>query len=137
MIYWFVIHARFDGSAMGCRGSLVSLTLQFVDSFFHFFARLERDHKLFRDKDFLACPRIAGLASRPPFYLEHAKIPQLNPLLINKRFDDGVESLLNDFLCLELSKSDLLGNGLNDLFFGHDEVPCATPQSGAKCPCAR
>jgi hypothetical protein len=137
MIYRFVAPNRIAGSPMGRFGSRVGLPFKFVDPFFHFFSWLERHHKLFWDKDFLTRPGIASLASCPPFYLEHAKIPQLDPFLINQRFDNGIERLLNDLLCLELSEADLLGNGLNDLFFGHDEVPCATPQSGAKCPSAR
>jgi hypothetical protein len=138
MIQGFMVHARIPaGSPMGRFGRRVGLPFKFVDPFFHLFAGLERYHKLFWDKDFLTCPGIASLASRPPFDLEHSKIPQFDSLLIHQRFDDGIERLLNDLLRLELGEADLLGNGLNNLFFGHDEVPCATPQSGAKCPSAR
>lgn len=130
MIQRFVVPACLAGSPMGRFGRRIGLPLQFVDSFFHFLAGLERHHKLFWDKDFLTCPGIASLPSRPPFYLEHAKIPQFDPLLINQRFDDGIECLLDDLLRLELGESNLLGDGLYDLFFGHDESPVRRPRSG-------
>jgi hypothetical protein len=47
-------------------------------------------------------------------------------VVFDQGLNDGIEGLLDDFLGLELSQPNLLGNGLNDLFLGHDEVPCET-----------
>ena len=99
-----------------------------ADSFFHFLAGLERDHKLLRDKDLVARPRVAGLACGTAFDLENAKISELDAVILDQRFDDGVEGLLDDLLRLELGEADLLGNGFDDLFFGHGGVPYETGQ---------
>ena len=118
---------RLDCGSMSCLGSRIGLPFQLVDPFFHFLARLERHHKLFWDKDFLTRARVASLACGPSFDLEHAEVPQLDPLLFDQRFDDGIEGLLDDLLRLQLRETDLLGNGLNNLFLGHDESPVRCP----------
>ena len=40
----------------------------------------------------------------------------------DERLDDRVESLLDDFLRLELGEPDLFRDGPNNLFLGHDSV---------------
>ena len=97
--------------------------LHFADPFFHLFAWLERDDELLWYKDFVAGARVAGLACGPAFYLENAKISQLDAVVFDQRFDDGIERLLDDFLGLELSQPDLLGDGFDNLFLGHVGIP--------------
>ena len=80
----------------GFRGS-VRLPLQLVNPFFHFFARFERDHKLFRDKDFLTRPGVAGLAGGSSLDLEDAEVPQLDSLRLPpvvKKFCDYHQGLV-------------------------------------------
>jgi len=55
--------------------------------------------------------------------LENAEIPQFDAVIFDQRCDDGVESLLNDFLGLKLREPDLLGNGFDYLFLGHVGIP--------------
>lgn len=105
-------------------GSLLGgAAFQLSDPFFHLFAGLERHHKLFWDKDFLACARIPGLAGSPLLDLEDTKIAEFDSPIFNKGVDDGIEGFLNDFLSLQLGETNLLRNGLYDLFLRHDEVP--------------
>ncbi len=103
-------------------------TLHFADPLLHLFARFERDHKLLRHKDFVTRTRVAGLACGPSFDLENTEIPELDAMVLDQRLHDGVERLLDNFLGLELRKSNLLGDGFNNLFLGHDEVPYETGQ---------
>ena len=42
--------------------------------------------------------------------------------LFHQGLDDRVEGLLDDFLGLQLRQPNLLGNGSNDLFLGHDSI---------------
>lgn len=110
---------------MGGFGGGVGQAFEFMDPLFHFLTRLECHHKLFGDKDFLTGTGVTCLASSPPLDLKHAEVSQFDSLLFNERFDDRVEGLLDDFLRLQLRETDFLGNGLYNLFFGHDEVPCS------------
>ena len=100
-----------------------TLLQQPADTFFHFLARLEGHHKLFRYKDFLTCPRIAGLPWGTSFYLKNAEISQLDPFILDERIYDCVERLLDDFLRLQLGKTNFLGDSLDDFFLGHGRVP--------------
>jgi len=93
------------------------------NAFFHLFARLERNHELLWHKDFIAGARVAGLACGPFFHLENTEVSQLDAVVLNQRFDDRVERLLNDFLGLELSEPDLIGNGFYDFFLSHFGIP--------------
>jgi len=86
---------------------LVGATLKLADSLLHLFARFEGNHKLFGDKDFLTGARVARLASGPTLHFEDAEIPQLNPMILDQRFDDGVERLLDDFFGLQLRETNL------------------------------
>src|SRR4030095_8631619 len=95
----------------------------FAYSLLHLLAGLERDHELLWHKDFIASARVARLASRPSLHLEDPKIPQLDAVVLDERFDDGVEGLLDDFLGLELSQPDLLGDRFDNLFLGHVTSP--------------
>ena len=104
-------------------GGFGSSALHFADPLFHLFAWLERDDKLLWYKDFVAGARIASFACGPAFYLENAKITQLNAVVFNQGFDDSVERLLDDFLGLELRQPDLLGDGFDYLFLGHVGIP--------------
>ena len=98
-------------------------TLHFTDPFFHFFARLERDDKLLWYKHFVASPRVASLACGPTFYFENTEISQLDAVVLDQRFDDCIERLLDDFLGLELRQPDLFGDGFDNLFLGHVGIP--------------
>jgi hypothetical protein len=44
-------------------------------------------------------------------------------MVLDQRLHDGIERLLDDFLRLELGEPDLLGDGFDDLFFSHVQVP--------------
>src|SRR5262245_34007115 len=81
-------------------------TLHFADAFFHLLARLEGNDELLWHEDFIASARVPGLASSPAFYLENAEIPQLNAVIFHERLDDRIESLLDDFLGLQLREPD-------------------------------
>lgn len=83
-------------------GGLGGATLHFADSLFHLFARLERDDELLWYKHFVARPRVASFACSPAFYFENAEISQLDAVVLDQCFDDGVEGLLDNFLSLEL-----------------------------------
>lgn len=113
---------------LGVAGLFGGLTLHFADAFLHLFARLECDHKLLRHKDFIARPRVAGLACGPSFDLENAEISEFDAMILDERLNDCVERLLDDFLGLELREPNLLGDGFNNLFLGHDGVPYETGQ---------
>ncbi len=104
-------------------GGFVDSSFKLADAFFHLFAGLKCYNELLWHKDFFACTRIAGLTCSPLFDLENAEITQLDPLILDQCVDDCVERFLDDFLGLELSKPNLLGDGLYDFFFRHDEVP--------------
>ena len=97
--------------------------LHFADPFFHLFARLERDDELLWHKHFIARSGVASLACGPAFYLENAEISQLDAVVLDQRFDDRVERLLDDFLGLELRQPNLLGDGFDNLFLGHVGIP--------------
>ena len=99
---------------------LVGAPLKLADPFFHLFARLECDHELLWDEDFITRSRVASLASSPSFDLKNAKISEFDAVVFHQGLDDGIKGLLDDFLGLELSQPNLLGDGLNDLFLGHD-----------------
>src|SRR5262245_24673747 len=92
---------RIVARSIGRSGSLGRLTLQFTDAFFHLLARLESHHKLFWHKDFLTGAWVASLASGPLLDLENAEVPQFNAFILHQRLHDGVESFLDDFLCLQ------------------------------------
>jgi hypothetical protein len=92
----------------------------FSDPFFHLFARFERDHELLGDEDFITRSRVAGLASSPSFDLKNAKISEFDAVVFHQSLNNGIESLLDDFLGFELRQPNLLGDGLYDLFLGHD-----------------
>jgi hypothetical protein len=122
--------------------------LHLADPLLHLFSGFERDHKLFGDKDFVSRAGIAGLTSRPSLDLKHAKIPQLNAMVLDQGLDDGIEGLLDDFLGLKLCQPNLFGDGFDNLFLGHVKVPYATGQmneatlfrrreSCPKCNCAK
>ena len=95
----------------------------FANPFFHLLAGFERDHKLLWHKDFIAGARVSGLAGRPPFHLEYPEIPQLDAMVLDQRLDDCIERLLDDFFRLKLREPNLFGDGFNNLFFGHLQVP--------------
>ena len=116
-------------------GGLGRSTLHFADPLFHLFARLERDDELLWYKHFIARPRVASLACGPAFYFENAEISQLDAMVLDQRFDYGIERLLDDFLGLELRQPDLLGDGLYDLFLGHVGIP--TDSSPLERNCAK
>ena len=101
--------------------------LHFADPFFHLFAGLERDDELLWYKDLIAGSRIASLPSGTTFYLENAKITQLDAVVFDQGFDDSVEGLLDDFLGLELRQTNLLGDGFDNLFLGHVGIPSESP----------
>ena len=98
-------------------------SLHFADAFFHLFARLERDDELLWYKHFVAGSRVASLACGPAFYFENAEISQLDAVVLDQRFDNRIERLLDDFLGLELRQPDLLGDGFDYLFLGHVGIP--------------
>ena len=104
-------------------GSLGCSALHFADPFFHFLAWLERNDELLWYKHFVAGSGVASLASSPAFYLENAKISQLDAVVFDQRFDDCIERLLDDFLGLELRQPDLLGDSFDNLFLGHVGIP--------------
>ena len=111
---------------LGVTGLFGRPSLHFADSLLHLLARLESDHKLLWDKDFVAGPRVASLACGPSFDLENAEISQFDAVILDERFNDGVKRLLNDFLRLELGEPNFLGDGFDNLFLGHVELPYET-----------
>ena len=115
------------GAVRLCESGLFGGTaFHFADSFFHLFARLERDYKFLWHKDFITRPRVASLACGPSFDLKNAKISEFDAVVLHQGLDDGIKRLLDDFLGLKLSQPNLFGDGFNDLFLGHDEVPYET-----------
>ena len=44
-------------------------------------------------------------------------------MVFDERLYDGIKSLLNDFLRLELRQADLVGDGFNYIFLGHFKSP--------------
>ena len=44
-------------------------------------------------------------------------------MVFHQRVDDGIESLLDDFLRLQLRETDFIGNRFDNLFFCHYEFP--------------
>ena len=98
-------------------------TLHLADPFFHFFAWLERDYKLLGYKHLVASSGVSSLACGPAFYFENAKISQLDAVVLDQRFDDRIEGLLDDFLGLELRQAYLFGDGFDNLFLGHVGIP--------------
>ena len=104
-------------------GGFGGSALHFANSLFHLFARLERDDELLWYKDFIASARVASFPSGPAFDLENSEISELNPVVLDQRFDDCVERLLDDFLGLELRQPDLFGDGFDNLFLGHVAIP--------------
>ena len=93
---------------------------QFAYAFFHFLARLERDHKLLGNVDTLTRTGVTSLSRGPLLHLEDPKISQFDSPLIDECLDDGVECLLDNLLCLELGQPNFFRNRLDDLFLGHD-----------------
>ena len=95
--------------------------LRLVVGFEHAFGVLQRrfDSLLLRRLDLVAGARISGLAGGPLFDFEHAKVPELDPLLSDQRVDDRVKGFLHDLLGLQLGQSQLLRNLFDDLFLGH------------------
>src|SRR4051812_34538579 len=108
---------------MGMTGGFGCSALHFADSLFHLFARLERDDELLWYEHFVAGARVASLACGPAFYFKNAEISQLDAMVLDQRFDDRIERLLDDFLGLELRQADLLGDGFDNLFLGHVGIP--------------
>jgi hypothetical protein len=115
--------ARCGTISLNITGLLGGPALHFADPFFHLFAWFERDHELLWYKDFIAGPGISGFACSPAFHLKYTEIPQLDAMILDERFYDGIERLLNDFLRLELGEPDLFGDGFDNLFFGHVQGP--------------
>ena len=116
---------RGAGSTIGRRETGLGgrSAFHFANAFLHLFARLERNDELLWYKDFIARAWVPSLACGPTFYLENAKISQLDSMVFDQSFDDCVEGLLNDFLRLKLCQADLLGDGFDNLFLGHFRSP--------------
>ena len=113
-----------------CLGLGIGPPLQLAYALLHLFPGLERDDELLWYKDFIAGPRIAGLACGALFHLKDAKIPELDPLFLYQRLDDRVKCLLHDLLGLELGQPNVFGDRLDDLFLGHGTaLLCMCPTS--------
>src|SRR5262249_14818617 len=61
-----------------------------------------------------------------------AEVAQLNAALANERVHYGVEGLLHDFLGLELGKTDVFGDLLDDFFLGHRTFAANSPWLGSE-----
>src|SRR5206468_12187641 len=77
-----------------------------ADALLHLFTRLERDDHFGLDVHALAGARVSRLAGLAHLHLEDAEVAQLDPPDFDERVHDGVESLLDDFLGLELGQAD-------------------------------
>lgn len=115
-------------------GCLVGASLEFADSLLHFLAGLEGHDKFLRHEYFFARAWISCFSGSPLFDLENAEIPQLNSLVFDECVDNRVKGLLNDLFGLELRETNLLGDGLYDFFFRHDEVPYLSRIGGGETP---
>jgi hypothetical protein len=104
---------------MGRLGFGIRPPLQFAYPLLHLLTRLERHYELLWDKDFIAGPWIASLASRPFFHFKYAKISELDPPILDQRSDDCIKGLLHNLLGLELCQPNILGDRFDDLFLGH------------------
>lgn len=89
------------------------------NSFFHFLTRFESHDVFFRDFHRITGSGVSGLAGRSFLDFKDTKISQLDSGLPNESVDDGIESFLNDLFGLQLGKVEFLGDGFDDLFFGH------------------
>ena len=94
-----------------------------ADFFFHHLAGLERDDVLGFDIDRVAGARVPGFAGLAPLHFEDAEVPEFDATVAHQRVDDGVERELDDFLRLDLRELQLIGNELDDFFFGHGAIP--------------
>src|SRR5262249_33736740 len=97
----YVVVARVGGNGGPLRRGR-GLLVQLPDALFHLLAWLERDYGFRLDIDALTRARIAGLPRLAPLDLENAEITQFNSPLGKQRVNDRIESLLHDFLGLEL-----------------------------------
>ena len=105
-----------EGGSPGLLGLLLTFTLNFSN---HHLARLERDGFVFVDPNFNAGAGVARVTSGANLNFKDAKITELDTTVLNKDFDNGFKSFLDNLFRLLLRKIGLLGDQANDFFFGH------------------
>ena len=85
----------------------------------HFFAGLEYDNALGRNLDGFARSGITSLSWFTASDFKNAEITKLDPSVLDKRFDYCVESFLDDLRRLVFWHGELVGNGEDNIPFGH------------------
>lgn len=128
---------------------LVGSSFELPHSCFHLLTRLEGYDEFLRYRNLFTRARITSFASCTPLHFEYSEIAELDAVIFDQRFDNGVERLLDDLLRLELSQPNLVRDGLYDLFFGHDRFsrpkssvdleigPFGDVLSCSKCNCSK
>ncbi len=111
------------GRRFACFAFRFDNLLGFADFLFHHLAGLERDDVLGFDIDGITGSRISSFAGLASLDLEDSEVPKFNTAVAHQRVDDGVERELDDFFRLDLRELQLIGNELNDFFFGHGVIP--------------
>lgn len=114
------VAARVVAGRFSSRGGL---PLELSNAGLHLLARLEGYDEFLRYRNLFAGPWVPRFAGCTLLYLEDAKIAKLDPMVFDQRLDDRVERLLDNLLGLELGEPNLVGDGLYDLFFGHNGNP--------------
>jgi hypothetical protein len=142
------VHRRRFGPLAGF-AFFVGTSFELPHSCFHLLARLEGYDEFLRYGNLFTRARITSFASCTPLHFEHSEIAELDAVIFDQRFDNGVERLLDDLLRLELCQPNLVRDGLYDLFFGHDRVsrpksswdpemgPIGDVLSCSKCNCSK
>ena len=103
---------------------------KFQHIFAHVLARLELDDRTLGNGHISA--RIVRITSHPrfsDFYLEDAKITQLDLFALCNSFSDVVKSSLNDIEDLLLHQPGLIADAADEVSFGHRifELPISPP----------
>ena len=93
---------------------------QHANFFFHLLTRLERDDILLRHIHPFSSAWIASFSGRSLFDFKDSKVAKFDPAFLNQCVHDRVESLLDDFLRLQLRQANFVRDGFDDLFLGHD-----------------
>src|SRR5262249_30866421 len=120
-VYVVVIRVGGNGGQLGRGGGLL---VELPDALFHLLAWLERHHGFPLDIDALTPARISGPPRLAPLDLENAEITKFDSSFGKQRVNDRIESLLHDFLGLELSHAQGFRDLLDDFFLGHGPTPC-------------
>jgi hypothetical protein len=114
---YFVFFRGFQRLFQRCFGGIWAIELP--NAHFHFLAWLERHNAFCLYRNLLSGSGVPGFSGFPFFDLKHAEITQFDPPFPHQHIDQGIKRALHQFPRAKLRKIDLLGNGPDDIFFGH------------------